>query len=98
MDGYFDEYTEKAVKRFQKNNQYEADGALTKIQFYWLSRSHYNDWFDTSYIVYITPSGTRYHLYSCYSLKNSPEIMPISINKAEELGYLDCRRCKPLGY
>ncbi|MBR5379433.1 MAG: peptidoglycan-binding protein [Clostridia bacterium] len=97
-DGYFDEYTEKAVKRFQREKDYEPDGALTKIQFYWLSRTHYNDWFDTSYIVYITNGGSRYHTYTCSALKNSLELMPISINVAEGYGYLPCRRCKPLGY
>ncbi len=99
VDGYFDEYTELAVKNFQYDKGYEADGAITKIQFYWLSRKYYNEWFDRSYIVYITPNGTRYHTFNCTVLVNSHVIMPVSMNKADDLGYLPCRRCNPtLGY
>ncbi|MBO7385389.1 MAG: peptidoglycan-binding protein, partial [Clostridia bacterium] len=58
-DGYFDKYTERAVMNFQTGRDYEANGLLTKRQLYWLDRATYNDWFDTSYIVYITNGGTR---------------------------------------
>lgn len=95
VDGYFDEYTEQAVADFQYDKGYEPDGVMTKIQFYWLSRSSYNNWFDSSNIVYITPSGSRYHTWNCKSLDNSYSIMPISVNIAYSYGYLPCRLCKP---
>ena len=80
---------------FQAYKRYEMTGALTKSQFYWLSRIDYNEWFDTSYIVYITGTGTRYHIWECKSLDNSTNIMPISANIAYSLGYLPCRLCNP---
>ena len=97
-DGYFDEYTELAVMNFQLSKDYEANGMLTKRQLYWLDRTTYNEWFDTSYIVYIAKDGRKYHLWGCSSLKNSVEIMPISVNIADRLGYNPCRRCKPYLY
>ena len=97
-DGYFDKYTERAVMNFQTGRDYEANGLLTKRQLYWLDRATYNDWFDTSYIVYITNGGTRYHLWECAALKNALEIMPISVNIAEYNGYVPCKRCKPYLY
>ena len=97
-DGYFDKYTELAVMNFQMSKDYEANGLLTKRQLYWLDRATYSKWFDTSYIVYITNGGSRYHLWECAALKNALEIMPISVNIAEELGYYPCKRCKPYLY
>lgn len=97
-DGYFDKYTERAVMNFQTGRDYEANGLLTKRQLYWLDRATYNDWFDTSYIVYITNGGTRYHVWECAALKNALEIMPISVNIAEYNGYVPCKRCKPYLY
>lgn len=98
VDGYFDEYTEAAVMDYQYNKGYEPDGMLTKSQFYWLSRSYYNDWFDASNIVYITRSGSRYHDWDCKSLSYSYGVMPISTNTALTLGYLPCRVCNPGQY
>lgn len=95
VDGYFDEYTELAVMNFQFDKGYVTDGMLTKIQFYWLSRKYYNEWFDTSYIVWFTASGSRYHFYECKALQNSINVMPISINIAYQLGYVPCKLCKP---
>ena len=48
--------------------------------------------------MYITNGGSRYHLWECAALKNALEIMHISINIAEELGYYPCKRCKPYLY
>ena len=91
---YFDEYTELAVKNFQLYKGFEPDGMLTKNQFYWLHRTYYNNWFDRSFIVYITETGTRYHTWDCPKIQNSDYTpMPISINIAEETGYLPCRTC-----
>jgi len=95
VDGYFDEYTELAVLNFQYYKNYEPTGMLTKIQFYWLSRKYYNNWFDSSYIVWITASGSRYHLYNCKSLVDCYGVMPISANIAYDLGYNPCKLCKP---
>ena len=97
-DGYFDQYTELAVMNYQQSKDYEANGMLTKRQLYWLDRATYNQWFDTSYVVYITNGGSRYHLWDCAALTNSLEIMPISVNIAENLGYRPCKRCKPYLY
>ena len=98
VDGYFDEYTELAVMDFQYYKGYQEDGMLTKGQFYWLHRKYYNQWFDTSDIVYITNSGSRYHSYDCKSLQYSYGIMPVSTNIALELGYLPCKVCNPTPY
>ena len=95
---YFDEATEQAVKSFQYAKGYEMTGELTKIQFYWLHRAKYNEWFDRSYIVYITANGSRYHTWDCRVVANSRILMPISINIANELGYQPCRICNPAGY
>lgn len=95
MDGVFDRRTEMAVIAFQMYKGYEPDGMLTKIQFYWLSRKYYKEWFDTSDIVYITENGSKYHIWECSTLDNSIEIMPISVNIAYELGYDPCGKCLP---
>ena len=93
VDGIFDEYTELAVANFQAYKGFEPDGMLTKSQFYWLHRTYYNQWFDRSDVVWITEGGARYHVWDCSSIRYSTGLMPISINIAEELGYLPCRHC-----
>ena len=93
VDGVFDEYTELAVMNYQIYKGYEPTGALTKNEFYWLHRTYYNQWFDKSDIVWITASGTRYHTWDCVSIQKSYGVMPISVNIAEDLGYLPCRLC-----
>ena len=93
VDGIFDEYTELAVMNFQQYKGFPADGMLTKNQFYWLHRTYYREWFDSSEIVYITEGGTRYHTWNCSSIKYSVGLMPISVNIAEAYGYLPCRLC-----
>lgn len=93
LDGIFDYHTEMAVMAFQMYKGYEPDGMLTKIQFYWLNRSYYKEWFDNSDIVYITENGSKYHIWECQTLENSVEIMPISVNIAYELGYDPCSKC-----
>lgn len=47
----------------------------------------------TSYTVYITKSGTKYHSSSCSYLKNSK--ISISKDDAVAQGYTACSRCKP---
>lgn len=95
VDGVFDRRTEMAVIAFQMYKGYEPDGMLTKIQFYWLNRKYYKEWFDSSDIVYITENGSKYHIWECSTLDNSVEIMPISVNIAYELGYDPCGKCLP---
>ena len=96
IDGVFDRYTEQAVANFQAYKGFEPDGMLTKTQFYWLHRTYYKEWFDSSDIVYITSGGTRYHTWGCSSIRYSTNLIPISVNIAEYYGYLPCRVC--LGY
>lgn len=98
VDGFFDEYTEMAVMNFQAYKGYEVDGLLTKVQFYWLSSTYYMDWFDSSYIVYITENGNRYHTWDCSKIAKSYSVMPISTNVALDNGYLPCRICNPWFY
>ena len=93
IDGIFDEYTEMAVMNFQAYKNFECNGMLTKNQFYWLHRTYYREWFDSSDIVWITENGTRYHQWDCSSIHYSTGLMPISVNIAENLGYQPCRIC-----
>ena len=43
--------------------------------------------------VYKTPSGKKYHLASCHTVKNVSE--EITVAKAKELGLEPCKVCKP---
>lgn len=43
--------------------------------------------------VYKTPSGEKYHLATCHTVKNVSE--EISVGKAKELGLQPCKVCKP---
>ena len=43
--------------------------------------------------VYKTPSGAKYHLATCRTVKNVSE--EITITKARELGLEPCKICKP---
>jgi hypothetical protein len=43
--------------------------------------------------VYKTPSGAKYHLATCRSVKNVSEKVPVA--KAKELGLEPCKICKP---
>jgi len=44
-------------------------------------------------IVYITKSGTKYHLENCTTLKGNK--IPIKLTEAKAKGYLPCKVCKP---
>lgn len=47
--------------------------------------------------VYKTPSGTKYHLAGCHTVKNVSQKM--SLEEAIELGLGACKICKPsVGY
>jgi len=43
--------------------------------------------------VYKTPSGKKYHLGTCHTVKNVSE--EITISKAKELGLQACKICRP---
>lgn len=47
----------------------------------------------TSYTVYITKTGTKYHTANCGYLKDSK--IAIDINDAIARGYEPCKRCRP---
>lgn len=57
------------------------------------SSSPSSDSATTSYTVYITESGTKYHLGSCSYLSKSK--IAIDKSKAISQGYTACSRCKP---
>jgi len=46
-----------------------------------------------STIVYVTRTGIRYHLGSCWYLHSSK--IPIEINESKAQGYTPCKVCKP---
>ena len=45
------------------------------------------------FTVYITKTGTKYHLSSCSSISNTK--ISISLDNALSQGYEPCKRCKP---
>ena len=49
---------------------------------------------DSNKTVYITKSGSKYHTYSCSTIKNSNKIKTTK-SEAELLGYSACKVCKP---
>jgi|SRR6185503_20257656 len=46
--------------------------------------------------VYKTPSGAKYHLGTCHTVKNVSE--EITIEEAKKLGLEPCKICKPPGF
>lgn len=48
--------------------------------------------FTAEEVVYITPTGKRYHRYNCYHIKDS-DVKSISITEASNLGYTPCKDC-----
>ena len=46
-----------------------------------------------SQTVFKTPSGAKYHLSTCRTVKNVSE--EISVEKAKDLGLTPCKICKP---
>ena len=48
----------------------------------------------SSETVYITETGSKYHLENCSSLKNS-DIISITVDEAVEEGYKPCSICEP---
>ena len=48
---------------------------------------------ESSYEVYITRTGSKYHLDECRYLRESK--IPISLEDAKEQGYSPCKVCDP---
>lgn len=48
---------------------------------------------DETVIVYITRTGTKYHLAGCHHLRQSR--IPITLTEARKRGYSACSACKP---
>jgi endonuclease YncB( thermonuclease family) len=48
---------------------------------------------DESIMVYVTKSGTKYHLANCQHLSQSS--LPIKLQDAKARGYTPCSRCNP---
>lgn len=67
-------------------NQGYSDGAASAGQSYQPEQT-------TSYTVYITATGSKYHSYGCSYLRNS--CYSIDINDAIAQGYTPCSRCNP---
>ena len=44
--------------------------------------------------VYVTANGKKYHVASCYTIKNS-KIISMSKEKAIQAGYTACKICNP---
>lgn len=43
--------------------------------------------------VYLTQTGSKYHLKTCRTLKRSKHLTKASVKKAKRLGYKACRVC-----
>lgn len=67
-------------------NQGYSDGAASAGQSYQSEQT-------SSYTVYITATGSKYHSYGCSYLRNS--CYSIDINDAIAQGYTPCSRCNP---
>ena len=50
---------------------------------------------DESTLVYVTRTGTKYHLAGCHHLRHSK--IPITLAEAQKRGYSACSACKPPG-
>jgi hypothetical protein len=49
---------------------------------------------DSEKTVYVTKSGSKYHTYSCSTIKRSTKIKTTK-SEALSLGYTACKVCKP---
>lgn len=49
---------------------------------------------DSEMMVYITPSGNRYHVSTCGSISGH-DITELTVSDAEDMGRTPCRRCNP---
>ena len=48
-------------------------------------------------LVYVTPSGKKYHRTGCTSLAEAAELTEYTVAEALEAGYGPCKRCAPGG-
>lgn len=49
----------------------------------------------TETLVYVTPSGTKYHLEDCQYVNGKSVLTEYSIEDAEADGYKPCKVCNP---
>lgn len=49
----------------------------------------------SSRMVYVTPTGTKYHLKDCRTLKKSKSAEAITVEEAKGRGLEPCKICKP---
>lgn len=49
---------------------------------------------DSEMMVYVTPSGNRYHLSTCGSISGH-NITELTVSDAEDMGRTPCHRCNP---
>lgn len=49
---------------------------------------------DSEMMVYVTPSGNRYHISSCGTIVGH-DITELSVSEAEEMGRTPCKKCHP---
>lgn len=49
---------------------------------------------ESEMMVYVTPHGKRYHIYSCGSISGH-DFSAVSVSKAESMGRTPCHRCNP---
>lgn len=52
-----------------------------------------SSFFAEAQMVYKTPSGAKYHIVSCHTVKNASS--KITLAEARELGLQPCKICKP---
>lgn len=46
-------------------------------------------------LVYVTPSGKKYHRTGCASLAEAAELTEYTLTEAQEAGYAPCKKCAP---
>lgn len=49
----------------------------------------------SSPLVYVTPTGTKYHLKDCRTLKKSKTVEAITLEEAKGRGLEACKVCRP---
>jgi hypothetical protein len=47
----------------------------------------------TDAVVYVTPTGKKYHAKSCRTLNRSQAVTPMRQSEAEKKGYGSCKLC-----
>jgi len=94
--GYGFAYTKYPFKYMEEFRRYER-GARESKRGLWAEQTQKTVTTernaDDSIIVYITKTGSKYHLATCGSLRKSK--IPITLKEACQRGYSPCSVCKP---